>query len=369
MQAPACATGAVERAPFIFGRELSRGVYTVLCSETGHASVAKIATPMELDRLRSLPPHPHIVAFLGVFVRAEDGLAYLQTELLEMNSLHATVRNFGPLPEPLVASFTAQALLALHHLHALGVTHGDVKAANLLLSKEGVVKLCDFGGGGAAAAQLSSAAWLAPECARGEPPSPAGDVWALGITALELLLGAPPLAALPAAAAVFAIGSARDGPPLPAGLSPAARAFLAAALERDPSRRAAAAALLRQQWVADAVARLQRLGAPHSARLGEAVAAVIAGGGGAAGEGVAGSGGSKGGSESDSGREAGSEGGSGSDGDSGSEPLFPPVTPAIVPRLLLPPAPLAGALELYSPPPRESAEWEREWRPLALRCE
>ncbi len=361
--------------PLLFGPEISHGVFACISSETGCASVAKRILGAEAQRLRAVPRHAHVVCFLGEIER--HGARYLHTELLEMSSLANVVRTFGPLPEPLVANFTAQALLGLHHLHQCGMIHGDVKAANLLLSKEGVVKLCDFAPPGAGG--LASAAWLAPEVARGEPPTAAADLWALGITVLELLAGAPPFAELPAASAVFAIGSARSGPPLPSGLSPQAFAFLAAALERDAARRGPAATLLRVQWVGDTVARLQRCGAPHSARLGGAVAAAVeeaSGGRGGGGGGRGGRGGGRGGGGgSGSGGSSSASNGSGSRDSSDDSPRLQeggavlggcrsPLRatrasgPSLVPRLLLP------APQVQRPVKRGREEWLREWRPL-----
>ena len=336
---------------FLLGPPLSHGVHTILSTLTGESFVAKLTTGGPEQHLHaSIQPHPHILSYLGTV--SIGGLTYMRTELVEMRSLSHCVAAFGPLPPPLVASFATQVALGLAHLHAAGHVHADIKASNLLLSKEGVCKIADFGRGDGEGGEysLASAAWLAPELSRGGPPSPAGDVWALGIALLELLTGAAPHAALPAAAAVYAI--AREGPALPQGLPPAAAEFLRACLARDAGARSSAAQLLALPWAREACGRLVREGAPHSARLAAGVARAAEGPACSARsarrsrDGSSGSSSSEGGggcsSGSDSDRECGAGGGGGR-----------------VPRARVP------LLPLPAQPPPPTHEWRCEWAPLA----
>ena len=94
----------------------------------------------------------------------------------------------------------AQACRGLDYAHRNGVVHRDVKPGNLLRSREGVVKLADFGIAKAAeqsditkvGSVLGTAAYLSPEQARGEAAGPASDLYALGVVAYQLLAGRLP---------------------------------------------------------------------------------------------------------------------------------------------------------------------------------
>lgn len=136
----------------------------------------------------------------------------------------------------------------LHFMHEHGVVHGDIKAGNILLSKDGVAKVSDFGlssifssssahplscqnssvGGGGESTTSSvcvpfpegSLYWMAPEVLRGESGhTPASDIWSLGCLCVELLTGTPPFFDLAPHLAVIHIAQlgAHDLPPLPSG--------------------------------------------------------------------------------------------------------------------------------------------------------
>uniref|UniRef100_H0Y007 Mitogen-activated protein kinase kinase kinase kinase 2 n=1 Tax=Otolemur garnettii TaxID=30611 RepID=H0Y007_OTOGA len=112
---------------------------------------------------------------------------------------HAT----GPLEERQIAYVCREALKGLHHLHSQGKIHRDIKGANLLLTLQGDVKLADFGVSGELTASVAKRRsfigtpyWMAPEVAAVERKGGYNelcDVWALGITAIELGELQPPL--------------------------------------------------------------------------------------------------------------------------------------------------------------------------------
>jgi serine/threonine protein kinase len=90
----------------------------------------------EIDLLKNLN-HANIVKYQG-FVKTADNL-YIILEYCENGSLHSICKNFGKFPENLVSLYTSQVLQGLLFLHEQGVIHRDIKGANILTTKEGLV--------------------------------------------------------------------------------------------------------------------------------------------------------------------------------------------------------------------------------------
>ena len=119
-----------------------------------------------------------------------------------------------------------QVLQGLQYLHDQGVIHRDIKGANILTTKDGTVKLADFGvststlasGQDKEAQVVGTPYWMAPEIIQLSGASSASDIWSVGCTVIELLQGRPPYHNLAAMPALFAIVN-DDHPPLPEGIS------------------------------------------------------------------------------------------------------------------------------------------------------
>lgn len=207
----------------------------------------------EIDLLKGLD-HPNIVKYKGYL--KEAGKLNIILEYCENGSLATILKDFGKFPEDLVAVYMAQALDGLLYLHDQGTIHRDIKGANILTTKEGTVKLADFGV--ATKSQQSREVsvvgtpyWMAPEIIEMNGASTASDIWSLGATVIELLEGKPPFSKFPPMSALFRIVN-EDHPPLPGGASPAVRDFLLQCFQKDPNLRVSAKKLLKHPWIVNA---------------------------------------------------------------------------------------------------------------------
>ena len=138
--------------------------------------------------------HPNVVT---VFDEGRDGGdAFMVMELVPGKTLREIVAERGPLPAHEVSRLIRQVAAALDAAHAAGVIHCDVKPANVIVDREGVAKLTDFGIARAARDRdeqelLGTARYIAPERVEGGPVTARTDVYGLGLVAYELLTGRP----------------------------------------------------------------------------------------------------------------------------------------------------------------------------------
>ncbi|KAJ5570484.1 Cytokinesis protein sepH [Penicillium hispanicum] len=208
---------------------------------------------LEIDLLKNLD-HPNIVKYHG-FVKSVETLNII-LEYCENGSLHSIAKNFGRFPENLVGLYMSQVLHGLLYLHEQGVIHRDIKGANILTTKEGLVKLADFGvasrtTGLSESSVVGTPYWMAPEVIELSGATTASDIWSLGCTVIELLEGKPPYHNLQPMPALFRIVN-DDHPPLPQGASPAVKDFLMQCFQKDPNLRVSARKLLKHPWIVNA---------------------------------------------------------------------------------------------------------------------
>lgn len=208
---------------------------------------------LEIDLLKNLD-HPNIVKYHG-FVKTPETLNII-LEYCENGSLHSISKNFGRFPENLVGLYMSQVLHGLLYLHEQGVIHRDIKGANILTTKQGLVKLADFGVASRTTGLHESSVvgtpyWMAPEVIELSGATTASDIWSLGCTVIELLDGKPPYHKLQPMPALFRIVN-DDHPPLPSGASPAVIDFLMQCFQKDPNLRVSARKLLKHPWIVNA---------------------------------------------------------------------------------------------------------------------
>ncbi|KAI3634932.1 hypothetical protein MIR68_007313 [Amoeboaphelidium protococcarum] len=170
-----------------------------------------------------------------------------------------SVRNLlemGPLEEKYIAQITVGVCYALSYLHRIGVVHRDIKSANILLTEDGCVKLCDFGVAGQITARhmkrfsfVGSPFWMAPEVIKRSAYNFKADIWSLGITVYEMAEQVPPYADVDPMKALFLIP--RNPPAQLEGdqHSKPLKEFVSACLNDDPELRPTADDLLKLKFV------------------------------------------------------------------------------------------------------------------------
>ncbi|RCH97480.1 hypothetical protein CU098_005443 [Rhizopus stolonifer] len=206
----------------------------------------------EVALLKTLS-HTNIIRYLGL-VQNQHSINIV-LEYAENGSLMSTLKAFGAFPEKLVASFCIKILNGLEYLHQNQVVHCDLKAANILTTKTGDVKLTDFGvslnlkiKGIDIGAVSGTPNWMAPEVIELKGASTKSDIWSLGCTLIELVTGKPPYADMIAMSAMFRI--VEDiCPPLPDMVSDDMKSFLKACFQKDPEQRPSASQLKQHSWI------------------------------------------------------------------------------------------------------------------------
>lgn len=146
-------------------------------------------------------------------------------------------------------------------MHEQGVIHRDIKGSNILATKEGSVKLADFGvatrvGPLKDSSVVGSPYFMAPEVIDQSGATTASDIWSVGAVVIELLEGKPPYAELDPMPALFRIVN-DDCPPLPEGSSAVARDFLQQCFQKDGNLRISARKLIRHPWMMQARKQLE----------------------------------------------------------------------------------------------------------------
>ncbi len=182
------------------GRDLLSGKDVVLKCLYLTSSEALSRTEREIAIVKQLGDAPNIVAFEEAYFSPDTGGAILVSERIKGPSLRTLVNaNPDGLPKIVTAAVARQICRGLQYLHQHGVIHRDIKPDNVLITEEGTVKLCDFGIAILATYNnmtshitadgnfVGTLRYAAPEMVSGQQYGPSSDIYALGMTVLEML--------------------------------------------------------------------------------------------------------------------------------------------------------------------------------------
>jgi serine/threonine-protein kinase len=191
--------------------------------------------------------HPNIVNVYDF--GSEDHSYYIVMELVDGATLGEIMRDERVLPEPVAVDYAIQIASGLAYAHRQGLLHRDVKPANILVTKDDVVKLSDFGIARAVSEHtlgvtqpgmvMGSVAYISPEQAQGHELDERSDLYSVGVVLYQMLTGALPFSGeTPVAVALKHVS--QDAPsidPAATGVSPAIASIVEKLLRKNPEER------------------------------------------------------------------------------------------------------------------------------------
>uniref|UniRef100_A0A8C2X9Z2 Mitogen-activated protein kinase kinase kinase kinase n=1 Tax=Cyclopterus lumpus TaxID=8103 RepID=A0A8C2X9Z2_CYCLU len=210
--------------------------------------------------------HSNIVAYFGSYLRRDK--LWISMEYCGGGSLQDIYHVTGPLSESQIAYMSRETLQGLYYLHNKGKMHRDIKGANILLTDNGYVKLADFGVSAQITATLAKRKsfigtpyWMAPEVAAVERKGGYNqlcDIWAVGITAIELAELQPPMFDLHPMRALFLMTKSNFQPPKlkdKVKWTNNFHHFVKLSLTKNPKKRPTAEKLLQHPFVSQPLSR------------------------------------------------------------------------------------------------------------------
>jgi eukaryotic-like serine/threonine-protein kinase len=239
--------GGMSQVHLAFDKRLERRVAVKLLAEHLAEDPTFVSRFQREAQAAARLIHPNIVQVFDSGQDERTGQYFIVMEHIEGQSCAEILRDDGWVEVDEAVAIVEQACEGLHYAHRHGVVHRDVKPGNLLRSRDGEVKLADFGIAKATeqssitqvGSVLGTAAYLAPEQARGEEAGPRADLYALGVVTYQLISGRLPYEA--ASLTELALKQQQEEPAmldsLVAAVTPELAEAVAIALALDPRER------------------------------------------------------------------------------------------------------------------------------------
>lgn len=257
--------GVIEEFAWVKGALIGVGkfgrVYIAMNITTGDLIAVKQMTNenksfnREINSLKDLD-HVNIVQYLGYEIGDTQSSIFL--EYVSGGSIGHLLRKYGRLDEDVAKFLTIQMFQGLSYIHSKGLLHCDLKADNLLLETNGILKISDFGISKSTQDLTSKMAfqgtifWMAPEIINDKKYDKKVDIWSSGCVLIEMFTGDRPWKSFEIEAVLYKLGREKVVPPIPkeirSTMSAESKDFIRSCLQIDPKERPEARELLREPF-------------------------------------------------------------------------------------------------------------------------